>query len=542
MERRHFLALPLALPAFGAAPLPAVDEPHFPSRLHWFVWRNWELANLDRMAQVARTTPERLLEIGRSMGLPAKRTLSADQLRRLYITVIRQNWHLLPAAQIIELLGWTPQRFAFTLKEDDFLDVKLGFQKPVCETLVYQPPTAEQQRQAAKLRAVIEHTFGASIHETGESLFQFVSELSSARPGLMRAAGARPNEDEVDVSQLWCGALPKDPAPIADVYFRFARWMESAMGVGFRGLPSQAHRLRPLINPELRLPTESYELQVSEDEVLIQGSDFEGLVRCFYDLRSEMLRRGGPFLKKGTRRSSAVWNPRYLYSYFALYGDPLTEPDVDPFPDGYLDKLAASGINGVWIQAVLNTLAPSKTFPEFGQGWEKRLRNLNAMVERARRFGIKIFLYLNEPRAMPPAFFEKRPHMKGASDHGVNAICTSVPEVREWIAGSLEHIVRQAPGIGGFFSITMSENHTNCFSHGGGWGKPAPNAGDCPRCSKRTSWETIGELITTFHDGVRRVSPKPHVIAWDWGWPDELAERTIPLLPKDVKFMSISEW
>ncbi|MBN1441198.1 MAG: hypothetical protein JXA90_00750, partial [Planctomycetes bacterium] len=35
--------------------------------------------------------------------------------------------------------------------------------------------------------------------------------------------------------------------------------------------------------------------------------------------------------------SRAALSPRFLYSYFALYGDPLLEPELDPFPDGYLE-------------------------------------------------------------------------------------------------------------------------------------------------------------------------------------------------------------
>lgn len=533
LGRRHFLALPFAAPVLASTtPPPAIEETHFPSRLHQFVWRNWELANLDRMAAVAATTPERLAELGRSMGLPAKRTLSPDQLRRIYVTVIRQNWHLLPAGQIIQLLGWTPERFAFTLKEDDFLDIKLGLPKPHCEPVIYYPPTPEQRRRASELRAIVHQTFGAELQQPGEDRFQFVSRLSRPAAVRLRDAGARPAASEVDLARF---QAPDAPA-------HFLAWMESAMDVRFQPPSPEAPRIRSALNPDLGLPPESYQVDIADKEIFIQASDATGILRCFYDLRDEMARREAPYLAKGQRRRAMVWDPRYLYSYFALYGDPLSEPDIDPFPDGYLDRLAAAGVNGVWIQAVLNTLAPSKIFPEFGRGSEIRLRNLNALVERARPYGIKVFLYLNEPRAMPPAFFDTRLHMKGSSAGGLNAICTSVPEVREWIAASLEHVVRQAPDIGGFFSITMSENHTNCFSHGGGWGKRAPNAGDCPRCSRRTSWDTIGELLTTFRDGVRRAGARPQLIAWDWGWPDDMAARLIPLLPKDMKFMSISEW
>jgi len=105
--------------AGNPAPEP-VPEPHFPDRLHLFVWRNWELANTDRMAQVLGTTPEKVLEVGASMGLPTKPHLNEDQLRRIYITVIRQNWHVLPDDQLMELLGWDRQHYEYTLKEDDF--------------------------------------------------------------------------------------------------------------------------------------------------------------------------------------------------------------------------------------------------------------------------------------------------------------------------------------------------------------------------------------------------------------------------------------
>ena len=33
---------------------------------------------------------------------------------------------------------------------------------------------------------------------------------------------------------------------------------------------------------------------------------------------------------------------RLILSYFADYGDPLADPDVGSFPDGLLQKLAAS--------------------------------------------------------------------------------------------------------------------------------------------------------------------------------------------------------
>ena len=101
------LILFAALPT-GPTPEP-VAAPHFPDRVHAFVWRNWELVDLPRMAAVLRTTPENVRAMGESMGLPAHVAPTEDLRRRSYITTIRRNWHLLPYEQLLTLLDWTPQ-------------------------------------------------------------------------------------------------------------------------------------------------------------------------------------------------------------------------------------------------------------------------------------------------------------------------------------------------------------------------------------------------------------------------------------------------
>lgn len=444
MDRRIFLqATPFALwapswltntlDAQTLAPVAPIDEGHFPSRLYQFVWRNWELANLARMAQVVGARPEQIEELGGSMGLPPKRPLSEDQLRRIYITVIRQNWHLLPKEQIMQLLGWDEKHYRFTLKEDDFLSFKLGNVKPVCARLAYQPPSEHERRRAAEIKELLAKWFGKKLADPAEERFAFIADFN------------RPS-----------------------------------------GAVSEPHK------------------------------------------------QNGPH--------EEIWSPRIVYSYFALYGDPLMEGDAAGLSDGYLERAAKRGVNGVWIQAVLNTLAPSAQFPEFGAGSETRLRNLRRLTERLQKFGIKVYLYLNEPRAMPASFFAQRPEMRGAKYEDLYSMCTSTAAVRDWIRSALAHVFERAPELGGVFSITMSENHTNCFSHGGAWGDRYPVAPDCPRCSQRKGGEVLAELLTTFRDGVRERSNDARIISWDWGWGTPLAADLIPRLPKDTYFMSISEW
>ena len=122
---------------------------------------------------------------------------------------------------------------------------------------------------------------------------------------------------------------------------------------------------------------------------------------------------------------------RLVYSYLAVYGDPLLNPQLDPYPDGFLQRLSAVGVNGVWLHVVLRDLAPGgKPFPEFGVDHERRLANLRKLVQRAKKYGVGVYLYMNEPRAMPRDFFKKRAAMAGVGENEFVALCTSHPAVR----------------------------------------------------------------------------------------------------------------
>ncbi|HEX8912507.1 MAG TPA: hypothetical protein VF796_09110 [Humisphaera sp.] len=227
--------------------------------------------------------------------------------------------------------------------------------------------------------------------------------------------------------------------------------------------------------------------------------------------------------------------PRFLHSYFAVFGDPLLDPALDPYPDALLKELADLGVTGVWLHVVLRDMAPGgAAFPEFGKDHERRLKGLADLVARAKRFGIGVYLYVNEPRAMPDSFFAARPELAGVRERDFVAMCTSRPEVRQWVSDALAHVFKTVPDTAGAFTITASENLTSCASHGGQAG--------CPRCKVRPPAEVIAEVNATIADGVRRGSPKARVIVWDWGWRDDYVADAIKRLPDDVWYQSVSEW
>jgi len=403
----------------GAAPTP-LNAAWFPGRMHAFIWRNWALVTIDRMAAVLGAKPDDIVRVGRSMGLGPGRRLSDDQRRRASLTIIRRNWHLLPYEQLLSLLGWSVEEMAYTLREDDFFFHKLGLLKPKAAPLRWAEPDAAQRTRAVEIaRAVRDHFPGGAL-EGRDPLFSFVEALS--RP----PTTSRPSPD--------AGTAP--------------------------------------------------------------------------------LRLG--------------------YSYFALYGDPLLDPTLDPYPDGYLARLAAVGVNAVWLQGVLSRLSPLPWAKE--ANIERRRATLRDLAARAARHGIKIFLYLNEPRSLPAksAMFEMHPEWRGVAEMEFNALCTSASEVRAALSEGVADLCRAVPDLGGFFTITASENLTSCWSHGRG--------NECRRCKTRPPAEVIAEVNATFHEGIRAASGKQRLLAWDWGWADDWAIEVIERLPAGVSLMSVSEW
>ncbi len=224
---------------------------------------------------------------------------------------------------------------------------------------------------------------------------------------------------------------------------------------------------------------------------------------------------------------------RMIYAFSGLYQHAFDMDSREFLPDEQLEAYQALGINGIWTQGILSQLADFPFDPTVSAGYEKRLNRMRALTERLDRYGIKLYLYLNEPRSMPLDFFETHPDIRGQVRKNTACLCTSAEPVRAYLRDALESVCRAVPLIGGFFTITRSENRTNCYSH-------TVDDCNCPRCGKRDIGEVIAEVIGCFRDGIRRVSDEIKLFAWSWRW-DEYSEEIIRRLPKDVILLSQSE-
>ena len=388
----------------------ALDFPHFPAKHQVFIFRAWEYVPAEKIASILATTAENVRKAAYDMGLPQKEGEEV-WLEKGYITIIRNLWHILPYNQLLELLDMDEQTLARILREEDFLDIKLG-DKPYCEHVHWRELTVEEKQKTSAIKTIMEN-----IDLEGVDAFDFRYET------------------------------PK--------------------------------------------------LSFSGEE---------------------------------------VFETRMIYAFSGLYQHAF---DVDSrifCPDDMLAAYRDLGINGIWTQAVLSQLTEFPFAPEISTGHKERLKRLKDFSDRLNSFGLKLYLYINEPRSMPLAFFEEYPHLKGHTMGDDASLCTSAPEVRAYLKNAIESICREVPDIGGFFTITRSENLTNCYSHSGSEGIECT----CPRCKDKSVGEVIGATISCISEAAHKVNENIKVFAWSWGW-NEHSEDIIRHLPKDVILMSQSE-
>ncbi len=281
------------------------------------------------------------------------------------------------------------------------------------------------------------------------------------------------------------------------------------------------------------------------------------------------------------RSNSYVFAPRILRSHRSdCWGNEL-ESALEAYSDAWLSDLAAAGYDAIWVRLDLHETVPSRLFPKVGP---EPLDRLNRLVARAARHGVRVFVYLNEPKPLRAAdpFWKAHPDLKGLPGKVQSVLpqfngsfirlCTSQPAVRAFLEESAAALFRQTPGLGGAFLINASETFTHCYSHY--FPKPTParaaikvnwqiNAPleivqkaaalaaeqraawdrgmTCPRCIRRDQVEVTAEVIAALERGIHAAAPRVPVIVWTWSWsgvePDP-QPGLIARLPKRVILMS----
>lgn len=232
-------------------------------------------------------------------------------------------------------------------------------------------------------------------------------------------------------------------------------------------------------------------------------------------------------------------NSLIIHGYLSPCGNAFLSDSREYLPDELLTEYARLGVNGIWIHGVLSTLSFNPFDPETSKGYESNRKNLKDLVERAKKFGIKIYLYLNEPRRLPIEKFVGQKRLMGTVKNGFASLCTSVTEVKEYLYNAVKDLVEYVGELGGIFNITMSENLTHCKSHV--WT-------ECPRCKNIPVEELCAEVINIMAKAVKDSGTDTELIAnlWGWSpfleWTENQIFRGISLLDKSVSVMETSEY
>ncbi len=238
---------------------------------------------------------------------------------------------------------------------------------------------------------------------------------------------------------------------------------------------------------------------------------------------------------------------RFASSYCAKYSGSLLDDNLSDYSDDYLQKLASTGTNGIWLSDTLRNLAEFPFDKTLSPDYQIRVRNLRKLTERCEKHGIKVYLYINEPRSLPKSFFDKYPDLKGQDiGDGTYCLCTSKKQVRDYLYNAIKSVAENVPKLYAVMTISMSENPTHCYSRP--WDGTENIATTCPNCIGRKPQEIVAEVNNTIYRALNDGNGYTKLITNIWGWVNYSGKdkkevfETLDLLDKDIDVLCVSEY
>lgn len=255
-----------------------------------------------------------------------------------------------------------------------------------------------------------------------------------------------------------------------------------------------------------------------------------------------------------------IWrSPQSKFGVWVEHPDDLQDETFQAqytYTDEVLQKIAADGFNGIWVHGQIHHIVKTSHFAEFAPNSEKQIGALKTLCERAAKYDIKVYIYMQPPRGLPVSdknFWKNHPDAAGQNliTHGddgnmfeVNCICTSTKYVQEYLFEAFAKLASELPELGGVIIISASEYPAHCYSRRNvkmNFTRKrkmqmdfVPT--DCPRCGQREPEEIVIELLNIIRNGVRSVSQDWKLIFWNWSWTmylDPPCEEIISKLPQD---------
>ncbi len=230
---------------------------------------------------------------------------------------------------------------------------------------------------------------------------------------------------------------------------------------------------------------------------------------------------------------------RIIYPYSLEYGDTLMKTSAI-VSEEELKAYSSCGVNGLWIGATLRDFCYYPFSKKIDRKYLKRRQNLNKFIDTTKKYGLKVYLYLNEPRGISVEELNaKYNHLKGRTEGDTVALCIANKEVRDYLYNATKELVKNVPSLEGIITITSSENLTHC--------KHIPGS-DCKTCQQYRPYELASLINNIMYKAISDSNSKTRLIANLWGWasycdylPNE-AQKGIDLLDQNIEIMCVSEF
>ncbi|MEI6503677.1 MAG: hypothetical protein WCP21_21930, partial [Armatimonadota bacterium] len=362
---------------------------------------------------------------------------------------------------------------------------------------------------------------------------------------------AKAGVGEVTIDETWAVALYATDEIVQVAADHLQQFLAQSLG-GSTSLCGVLKRLILDVDPDLDENPETHRITVTADAIEVIGAGPAGVLQGVFRLENRMRERGGAIVALGEEKRVPLFKHRvhrsplscfYKEELTGTYEDPFNaewlspgmdypawrEEDAGPdvfYHDNLLMRMAEHGFNGIWLRGSFRHFAKVSVFPEMGPNSDEILRRLRALAQRAARFGIKVFLYLNEPLgiAEDDEFFKLHPQVRGSAStyKPMINLCTSTPEIKTYLKESSQYILTKVPELAGYVMITASEYPSHCWCRTGidpmNPGEQIGEVASCPRCVTRTPQEVVGEVVSLIREGAVSVNPEFEIIAWNWSW------------------------
>ena len=271
-----------------------------------------------------------------------------------------------------------------------------------------------------------------------------------------------------------------------------------------------------------------------------QIADTERLAGIVFSCRAEASARPFDFFADSPKRTGGVIEAsgkRIVHGYLSPCGDVFVTDCADTLPEELLEQYRESGVNGIWLHGVLSALSPYPFCAELSKDYKLRRENLGKIIARCGKYGIKVYLYMNEPRALPVEVDPKYEELIGWK--GMRTLCMEKQQVRDYLYDAVRDLCENVQGLGGIFTITMSENPTHCNF--------APNT-ECPTCKNVSPEISAATVNNIMWKAMKDSGCEGELIAnlWGWssymGWNDEQIFHGIDMLDPEISVLCVSEY